>query len=122
MRITTFAILASLAAAPAYAADPVGSYNVQGANPGGGGDYRGTVTVTRTGQKSQEFTTFRIVWVVDGVRIVGTAIGNDDFLAVTYVSGQETGLAVYGADDRNWGGVWTTANGTQLGSEVWIRR
>lgn len=122
VRFTTFAVLASLAAAPAYAADPVGSYSVQGANPGGDGNYRGTVTVTRTSAKTDEFSTFRVIWVVDGARITGTAIGNDDFLAVTYMSGQETGLAVYGAVDRNWGGFWTTANGTQLGNEVWTRR
>jgi hypothetical protein len=122
VRFTSLVILASLVAAPAYAADPVGSYNVEGANPGGGGNYRGTVTVTRTSAKTDQFGTFRVVWVVDGARITGTAIGNDDFLAVTYMSGQETGLAVYGADDRNWGGFWTTANGTQLGNEIWIRR
>ena len=122
MRFTSLAILGLLIANPAFAGDPVGSYNVVGSIPGGGGDYRGTVTVTRTGGKADEFVTFRVVWVVAGDRITGTAIGNDDFLAVTYRSGQETGLAVYGAVDQNWGGYWTTANGTQLGTEVWTRR
>lgn len=122
VRLIIFTILALLAAAPAYADDPVGSYNVEGANPGNEGSYRGTVTVTRTGERSPELSTFRVVWVVDGTRIIGTGIGMNGILAVTYMSGREVGLGLYGADGRNWGGQWTTANGTQLGTEVWVRR
>jgi hypothetical protein len=41
--------------AAAFAADPVGSYKVEGANPGGGAKYRGTVTVEKTGQTYRSF-------------------------------------------------------------------
>ena len=79
------AIIAAAAltwSATAFAADPVGTYDVQGSNPGGGSSYRGTVTVEKTGE------TYRVVWVVGGTRYVGTGIGNREFLAVSYRSGK----------------------------------
>lgn len=100
----------------AVAADPVGSYHVQGTNPGSGSPYSGTVTVERSGD------TYRVVWVVGNTRFIGTGIGNKDFIAVSYTSGNQTGLALYGEDGGNWRGVWTFANGRNLGSEVWTRR
>ncbi len=104
-----------LSAATAFAADPTGEYSVAGSNPGSGSRYGGTVTVEKTGQ------TYRVVWVVGGQRYVGTGIGDKDFLAVSYRSGNETGLALYGAKGDNWSGVWTYANGRQIGTEVWTR-
>jgi hypothetical protein len=105
-----------LSMSAAFAADPVGTYRVEGTNPGSGSKYAGTVTVERTGE------TFRVIWVVAGARYVGTGIGNKDFIAVSYRSGGETGLALYGEDGGNWTGVWTVANGRDLGAEVWKRR
>jgi len=113
-----FAISAAallLSAATAFAADPVGSYSVSGNNPGGGSKYSGTVTVEKTGQ------TYRVIWIVGGTRYVGTGIGDKDFLAVSYKAGNDTGLALYGADGGNWAGVWTYAGGRQIGAEVWKR-
>ena len=63
MRFATLAVLGVLTAAPAHGADPVGSYSVEGTNPGHDGTYRGTVIVTRTGD------TFR---VFHGTRSIGT--------------------------------------------------
>ena len=100
----------------AFAADPVGSYNVLGTNPGSNSQYHGTVQVTRTGQ------TYRVVWVVGNARYVGTGIGNREGLAVSYKSGNSSGLALYGADGGNWQGVWTYSGGRDIGTEVWKRR
>lgn len=100
----------------ALAADPVGTYNVEGSNPGGRGTYRGTVAVEKTGQ------TYRVIWVVGNTRYVGTGIGNKDFIAVSYKSGNDTGLALYGADGGNWAGVWTYSGGRDVGTEVWKRK
>ena len=50
-----------------------------------------------------------------------TGIGNKDFLAVSYKSGNDTGLALYGADGGNWTGIWTYSGGKQVGPEVWKR-
>ena len=42
----------------------------------------------------------------------GTGIGSDDFLAVSYRSGNETGLALYGRKPNgSWHGIWTYAGG-----------
>ena len=55
--------------------------------------------------------TYRVIWIVGGTRYVGTGIGDKDFLAVSYMVGSDTGLALYGADGGNWAGVWTYADG-----------
>jgi len=109
---TAAAVLWSVAA---FAADPVGNYSIEGTNPGGGGRYKGTVAVTKTGE------TYRVVWDVGGTRYIGTGIGNKDFIAVSYKSGNDTGLALYGADGGNWAGVWTYAGGREVGAELWKR-
>jgi hypothetical protein len=100
--------------ATAFAADPVGSYDVQGNNPDGS-KYAGTVTVTQTGQ------TYRVVWKIGNTRYTGTAIGDKNFLAVSYQSGNESGLALYGADGDDWKGIWTYSGGTKMGAEFWNR-
>lgn len=113
----TLLVSASLlwSAVAAFAGDPSGTYRVEGANPGGKGSYTGTVAVTRTGE------TYHVVWIVGSTRYVGTGIGNKDFLAVSYKSGDSTGLALYGADGGNWTGIWTYAGGREVGPEIWKR-
>lgn len=114
LAVAAAALLFSITAA---FADPVGRYDVDGTNPGGNsGSYSGTVSVERTGQ------TYRVVWLIGGERYVGTGIGNKDFLAVSYRSGNQTGLALYGPDGDGWTGVWTYAGGTQMGTDHWTRR
>ncbi len=110
-----FAMLCG-AVTTALAADPVGSYKIEGSNPGGSGAYQGTAEVTKTGQ------TFHVVWDIGGTKYEGTAIGDQNFMAITYRSGDNTGLALYAEDGGNWKGVWTYAGGTAMGSEVWKRQ
>jgi hypothetical protein len=119
----TMRFLASLTAAAivfgassAFAADPAGEYEVEGNNPGGGGSYSGTVTVRKTGD------TYSVIWNIGGTKYVGTGIGNKDFIAVSYRSGNNTGLALYGEDGGNWTGIWTYAGGKQVGAEHWKRQ
>jgi hypothetical protein len=100
----------------AFAADPVGRYDVEGTNPGNGSAYRGTVTVERTGE------TYRVTWIVGSTRYVGTGIGNREFIAVSYRAGNETGLAMYGSEGDGWKGIWTYAGGRQIGQERWERQ
>ena len=114
MRIFIVAV-ALLWSAVAFAADPAGSYDVQGTSPDGS-TYKGTATVTQTGQ------TFKVIWEIGNDKYTGTGIGDKDFLAISYTSGSESGLALYGADGGNWKGVWTYAGGTKMGSEIWKRQ
>ena len=105
-----------LLSASAFAADPVGSYTVEGSNPGGRGQYTGTVTVEKTGD------TYRVTWLVGGTRYIGTGIGNREFIAVSYKSGNATGLALYGADGGNWKGVWAYEGSREVAPELWKRQ
>jgi len=101
----------------AQATEPVGSYSDVGTDPSGkGGTYSGTVTVEKTGQ------TYKVVWVIGGTRYIGTGIGNKDFLAVSYISNNQTGLALYAPDGDGWTGVWTYIGGTAMGTDRWTRK
>lgn len=113
--ISAAAIGLVLGVAAAYA-DPVGQYDVSGTNPGGRGEYSGTVTVEKTGD------TYRVVWVIGNQRYTGTGIGDANFIAVTYRSGDNTGLALYAQDGDGWKGVWTYAGGRSMGTEIWERQ
>jgi hypothetical protein len=99
----------------AFAADPTGSYEVQGTNPDGS-TYSGTVTVTQTGK------TYKVVWQVGGDTFTGTGIGDKDFLAISYVYDKDTGLVLLGSDGGNWNGVWAYAGGTKMAKESWKRQ
>jgi len=110
-------ILATICgAALAFAGDPVGRYSVQGSNPGNKSPYSGTVTVERTGE------TFRVTWDIGNQTFIGTGIGGDKGFAVSYRSGNQTGLAIYGANGDNWEGVWTYTGGQVIGGEAWTRQ
>ena len=100
----------------AFAGDPVGRYSVIGSNPGSNDRYAGTVTVERTGE------TFRVTWDIGSQTFIGTGIGSDKGFAVSYRSGNQTGLAIYGAKGDNWEGVWTYTGGQNIGGEVWTRQ
>jgi hypothetical protein len=116
MRIVLGACIALLLSAVAALADPVGTYKVLGANPSDGSKYSGTVTVRKTGD------TYKVTWDIGGTQYDGTGIGFEDFLAVSYVSGNDTGLALYGAQEGGWKGVWTYAGSRKLGVEEWKKQ
>lgn len=96
-------------------ADPAGSYNVAGKGPDGAA-YKGTATVQKTGD------TYKVTWVIGSDKYVGTAVGNDDFFAVSYKSGADTGIAVYGKDGSGWLGIWAYAGATAVGGERLTRK
>ena len=58
-----------LAGLKAAIAGPVGTYDVNGANPGDGSAYQGLVTVEKNGG------TYSVIWEVDGEQYIGTGIG-----------------------------------------------
>lgn len=99
----------------AAAAQVAGRYDVEGQNPDKT-TYVGSVTV----EKSDE--TYRVVWTIDGVRYIGTGIGNDDAMAISYRSGNNTGVAFVARDGGNYVLVWTYLGGTKIGAERWLPR
>ncbi|MBB4301761.1 hypothetical protein GGD81_000778 [Rhodobium orientis] len=128
----TAAAAAFLFLCGAALADPTGSYDVVGENPNTGGEYQGTVSVSRTGQ------TYRVVWSIAGQNYVGTGLGavfendtfriggatpNDAALSVGYISGQSFGMAFYiEQDDGSFEGVWTYAGSNKVARETWYPR
>lgn len=110
------ALFLATAMVPAAADDPVGSYDVSGTDPSNRGTYSGTASIEKTGE------TYRVVWQIGSDRYVGTGVGNDQFIAVSYRFGNESGLALYSSSGRGWKGVWTYSGGRQLGTEIWTRR
>jgi len=113
LMVIATALLLSVTAA---SAGPEGKYDVEGTNPGSGARYSVTVSVQRTGD------TYRVTWDIAGTRYVGTGIGDQDFMAVSYRTGDATGLALYASGKDGWKGIWTYANGTKLGSEHWTEQ
>jgi hypothetical protein len=111
--VLVLSLLTAIASASAYAGNQT-RYGVEGDNPGGGG-YRGTLTITTTGD------IHRLVWETGststglGVRLgdaLAVAVGGDECAVVAYRVNAEGGLE----------GVWATpkapAVGKQLGSET----
>lgn len=108
-------ILMALAGGAAAQKSVAGRYNVEGRTPDGVA-YGGTVEVVPTGD------TLRVTWVIDGQRYLGTGIGDDSFITVSYRSGNDTGLVLLVNENGVWSGIWTYAGGTRLGQERWVRR
>lgn len=114
---------------PQAKADPVGTFDVEGSNPGGKGTYTGKVAVERNGD------TYTIVWLVGDDEYIGTGLGaahvngslvmgkaddKDIALTVSYVSGDSFGLAFFVKQDNGqWNGIWTYGGSSKIGKEIW---
>lgn len=111
-------------------ADPVGTYDVTGINPDSGGEYTGTVTVSRNGE------TYNIVWTIAGTESAGVGLGSkrdgsastgaasteDDTLAIGYGNGDGFGIATYELQpDGAWKGYWAYGGGEKVSTETWTR-
>ncbi len=113
-------------------AGPIGDYDVAGTNPGGSPSYDGTVSVDRHG------ATYVVVWNVGGEEYIGTGVGaanvkgsvvfgdaeeNDTAIAVSYISGESFGLALFAEQPNGqWHGIWAYGGSDTIGSETWTPR
>lgn len=105
------------ATATVWAKSPAGSFNVVGTNPGGGGKYTGSVTVTPNGD------TFQVVWHVGNDTFRGTGLWVDEKLSVGYAAGGEAAIAVYSDQgDGTWFGHWANGSSPKAGTETWTPR
>lgn len=132
MRKSLLAAMFAALSASAATADPTGTFNVVGTNPDSRGEYRGVVTVDRTGD------TYRVIWDIAGTRYVGTGLGalvrdgrytvgpahpDDTSISIGYVSGQTFGQAFYFLqNDGSWQGVWTYGGSDKIATETWYPR
>ncbi len=100
---------------PALAAAPLGDWLCQGNNAGDQRQYRGQVSVLRSGQ------TYTVMWRFGQSTYIGTGIENGDFFAVSFTQpeSQTVGLALFKRQGNDWVGRWTTLGGQILGQETW---
>lgn len=97
-------------------ADPSGVYDVHGQNPDGS-TYQASVVVSKVGD------TFAVTYTLpDNTRVDGTAIGDDEVLAVGYGEGANTGVVLIARAGDSWKGAWAYFGSQALGYEEWIRR
>lgn len=131
-KIITITITTLITLTLSALAGPEGTFTVRGTNPGGHGEYSGTVSVRQTGQ------TYSVIWNVGGVKYTGTGLGaensrgystmgpassSDSSIAISYISDGTFGLAYYvEQDDGTWRGIWTYGGADKIGTEVWTRR
>ncbi|MEC5290503.1 hypothetical protein VSX64_06245 [Aurantimonas sp. C2-6-R+9] len=116
MKTSFFAALVAMAgigiAGPALA-DPSGSYDISGVNPDGT-QYEASVLVAKIGDA------FTLTYTLgNGSKVSGTAIGDDDVLAIGYAEKDDTGVALMFSEDDKWKGVWTYLGAKTLGTEEW---
>jgi hypothetical protein len=111
-------------------ADPVGTYDVVGVNPDTGGEYSGTVVVSRNGE------TYSVVWTISGTESNGVGIGgkrggnvttgagsvDDDIITIGYGNQNGFGISQYDLQpDGSWKGHWAYAGGQKVSTETWTR-
>ena len=134
MRASTIISACALILAPGLAlADPTGTYKVVGHADDGRGTYQGTVEVSRVGP------TYKVVWMIDGKKSIGTGLGmhfenpnlvftgsasdKDIGLAVGYINKDSFGIGSYSQKaDGTWSGVWTSGGSQKIVWETWIRQ
>lgn len=117
MKPSFFAIVIALAgmASPALA-DPSGNYDISGVNPDGTA-YTASVLVAKLGDA------FTLTYTLsDGSKVSGTAIGDDDVLAIGYAEKDDNGVSLMFQENGVWQGVWTYIGAKTLGTEEWTPR
>ncbi|MDY8110516.1 hypothetical protein U0C82_15345 [Fulvimarina sp. 2208YS6-2-32] len=105
--------IATLMLATPTLADPSGVYAVSGYNPDGS-SYEGEVLVSRVGD------TFALSYTIGDDTFTGTALGDDEVLAVGYTSGNDdVGVALMVESENGFEGVWTFLGSKTMAVETW---
>ncbi len=112
-KTTLLAAAFTIFAMPAFA-QMTGQYKVDGKNPDGS-SYKGTASVEKTGD------TYRIVWVIGGQRTIGTGIGSNEAIAISYRNSNNTASSFWPRKATSISRSGTYLNGRELGMEKWTR-
>ena len=97
-------------------ADPTGTYAIDGTNPDGT-RYEASVLVSRVGD------TYAVTYTLDdATKVQGTAIGDNDVLAIGYGEEGDSGVALMVRAGRKWEGVWAYQGAKAMGTELWTPR
>ena len=112
-------LLAICLGAPAIAADIEGTYSAVGSNPGGKGQYKGNVIISKTEE------TYKVVWSV-GTAYIGTGIVIGDVLSVAYTDEAKKWFGIVAYKIKSGGkvleGLWSGHNGKKLGKETLTKK
>ena len=116
MRLLTILVAtAALAAAPALAEGP-GRYAVTGAGPAGHDPYKGTATLSKTGEG-----TWSIRWQIGKDAYSGAGVGDGRVIAASFKGAGTSGTILFTANpDGSYGGLWAYATGHALGTETLV--
>jgi hypothetical protein len=117
LAVSACAVVMGLASAAS--AQPIGTFRVEGHNPGvpnGPPAYTGVVTISQSGD------IFSVVWIVGAARtrVEGRGLFTNGVFAVAFDTVQPAGpaLVAYTRQGNNWVGRWITPTGLPPGEEV----
>ena len=118
--ILLFTVLITIClVAPVHAADIEGTYKAAGSNPGGKGQYKGNVIISKSGE------TYKVVWSV-GTAYIGTGIVVGDVLSVAYTDEGKKWFGIVAYKIKSGGkvleGKWSGHNGRTLGTETLTKK
>ena len=97
-------------------ADPSGTYDFEGVELDGSA-YKGTLQIVKSGDVYELNYTFE-----DGSTQVGSAVGDDSFLAYGYGDEGELGVGLMTAKDGKWEGIWTRVGASKMSIENWTKK
>jgi hypothetical protein len=123
MKIWAFAAIAAsvVTASSAGWAQPVGTFNVIGRNPGASGGppaYTGTIAITANGGS------FDVVWTFGSVRVLGRGLFVNGVFSVAYPNRRPAGVAIVSyvaRPDGTWEGRWVLPGNPNFGTELLTR-
>lgn len=114
--VLALAVFLVATAAAAFAIE--GTYDCKGTNPGGTGDYQGTVAIVKNG------STYNVTWNIGAQVYLGTGLLEGDSFSVGYADAKKSwfGVVVYKVKGKVLSGSWAMQGSGKLGSETLTKR
>ncbi len=125
MKVWAFAAVAAAAVVTASSsgwAQPIGTFNVVGRNPGASGGppaYTGSITIAANGGS------FDVVWTFGRVRVQGRGLFLNGVFSVAYPNRRPAGVAIVSyvaRADGSWEGRWVLPGNPNVGTELLTRQ
>lgn len=117
-RIITLAMVLILLPGLALAANIEGTYDCNGSNPGGAGQYKGTVAIIKNGSN------YNVTWNIGTQTYLGVGILSGNQFSVGYSDTKKSwfGVVVYKVDGKTLQGDWAMHGSGKNGTETLKKR
>ncbi len=104
-------------ALPAWAEAPVGDWQAIGHNAGDQREYKGYVSVVKSGE------TYTVLWRFGSTTYIGTGLDLGTSFAVTFKPTETpvVGLLLLQKQGDQWSGKWTQMGAKSAGKETWSK-